>query len=99
MNQELLRPNMTDKLIFIQLADGRTYSIKAHDVAHNRASYYTERDEDTTYAEEYEFTVNDRYELTDWLFNQMDWYELNPQLVEHNLEPLHKCEVVETRVK
>ena len=91
-------PVKSKKLVYITLADGRVFTVKAHDIAHNRASYYDETDEDTSYAEEYEFTINDRYELTDWLFNQMDWYELNPQLVEHELKELHECEVVETKV-
>ncbi len=53
----------------------RHFQIDAHEVIHDRSSYYAERDKDTTYEEEYEFLDGDHSEITDWLFNNMDWYE------------------------
>lgn len=67
---------MTTKRIHVTLEDGRVYSVPAHAVAHDRATYYAEKDADTTYEQEYEITASDDYELGDWLLNNMNWYEL-----------------------
>lgn len=87
-----------NKKIYIALADGRTYSVLAHDVAHNRATHYAERDKDSTYQSEYDFTISDKFELTDWLFNQMDWYEMSPVLEKTEQDPLNQAEILETYV-
>lgn len=71
---------MKVKKIFLKLDDGRIYSIPAHVIAHNRATYYAQKDKDTTYQEEYDFAMRDSYELNDWLWNNMNWYEHGPTL-------------------
>lgn len=70
------------KKVFIKLEDGRTYSILAHAVAHDRATYYAEKDTDTTYQDEYDYVMSDDGddELFDWLWNNMNWYEHDPVL-------------------
>ncbi len=54
---------------------GRNFEIDAHEVADHRSTYYKNKDPDTTYTEEYDWVIQDSMELTDWLFNNMDWYE------------------------
>ena len=89
----------TNKVVYITLADGRVFSVSGHEIAHNRAAYYAGCDEDTTYESEYEFTVNDKYALSDWLFNNMDWYGMETlHLKKTDLKPLQECEVVEVEV-
>ena len=89
----------TKKRVRITLADGRIFSVSGHDVAHNRATYYAEKDKDTTYESEYEFTVNDSYELKDWLFNNMDWWKEPSLRVEKSeLPPPKDVEVVDTDI-
>jgi hypothetical protein len=52
---------------------GFVWEVPAEAIAKNRASYYAENDKDTTYDEEFNFTMGDNYELRDWFFNNMDW--------------------------
>jgi hypothetical protein len=59
--------------IHLTLPDGSVLAIDGHVVAHDRATYYSSRDADTTYTDEYEFTITDDYELEDWAVNQMNW--------------------------
>jgi len=65
----------TDKKLNLTTTCGRNFTIDVHEIADARATYYVERDKDTTYDEEYSFLCEDDFEVTDWLFNQMDWYE------------------------
>lgn len=80
--------NKPYETIGITLLDGREYRVKAHDVAHDRAEYYVKFDSDTTYQEEYDYCIADSDELGDWLMNNMDWYELNPVLIRHDVPDL-----------
>jgi hypothetical protein len=59
--------------IHLTLSDGSVWAIDGHVVAHNRATYYAEKDPDTTYEDEYKFTMGDEFELTDWASNNMNW--------------------------
>ena len=52
---------------------GYVFHVDAHAVAHDRATYYAEKDKDTTYQDEYNFTMGDDYELSDWYQNNMGW--------------------------
>lgn len=69
----------------IQTEQGRNFTIDAHEILHNRSSYYASRDSgesegeefDKEYKAEYESFVDEEYEITDWLLNNMDWYECN----------------------
>lgn len=65
----------TSKKVMIETECGRAFTVNVHEIADNRASYYSKVDEDVTYEEEYDFTANDSYEPTDWLFNNMNWNE------------------------
>jgi len=85
------------KKVKIKLQDGRTYSIDATKVAENRAKHYAD-DPDSSYESEYKYTLENEDELTDWLFNNMNWYELNPILESSFLPELSDAEVEESEV-
>ena len=72
----------TKKLIYVERPDGSIWSVPAHLVADHRAKHYAEIDADTTYEAEYEFTVNDEYELLDWAENNMNWSDVVSYAVE-----------------
>jgi hypothetical protein len=55
---------------------GYVWEVPAEVIAKNRATYYAERDKDTTYDEEFNFTMGDDFELRDWFFNNMDWSDV-----------------------
>ena len=80
------------KYINLSLEDGRVYRIDAHKVAQDRASHYGKSDKypsfEDGYKEEYDYTITSPDELGEWLMNNMDWYELDPQYsgrTEHDL--------------
>lgn len=58
---------------------GFVWHVPAEAIAKNRATYYAENDKDTTYEEEFNFTMGDNYELRDWFFNNMDWDDVKDE--------------------
>lgn len=86
------------KQIRITLTDGRIYGIDAEKVAEDYAKTHDD-DPDTTYQENFDHCFGDNETLEDWLFNNMNWYELDPVLIQHFLEPLEDCEILEVEVK
>lgn len=67
------------KNITINAPDGQYY-LPVDVVAHDRAIYYSQGS-DEVYDEEFEFTVNSKYETIDWLLNNMDWEDVSDQAV------------------
>lgn len=69
--------------------NGWVWEVPAKLIAENRAKYYAEKDRDTTYEEEYEYTINSNEELYDWYMNNMDWDDVSDEaeLVERPEEP------------
>jgi hypothetical protein len=62
---------------FLRIDDGGfVWEVPAEVIAKNRATYYAENDKDTTYKDEFEFTLGDNFELRDWFFNNMDWEDV-----------------------
>lgn len=55
---------------------GWTYSLPAKVVASHRAKYYSDTDEDTSFEEEFDFAINDKYTLLDWMQNNMDYEDI-----------------------
>jgi hypothetical protein len=88
----------TKKKIRIYTTCGRVFQIDVHEIADNRAKYYAKKDKDTTYEEEYEFLVGDDFEVKDWLFNQMDWYEcstlIESECIKRDIKSLEIKEVL-----
>lgn len=60
------------KMILWEHPDGSVWSVPAEVVAKHRAQYYAANDPDTTFQEEYEYTISDNFELIDWVQNNMD---------------------------
>ena len=65
------------KYLFIQFSDGSVWKVPAHIIAKERAEYYAENDSDNTeYQKEFDYTMGDDHELTDWANGNMDWDEI-----------------------
>ena len=69
------------KQIEITFSNGDVYSVPAEVVAKDRAEYYAERfeGEEGTYEEIVERemqVVNDKWEILDWMSNQMNWEDV-----------------------
>ena len=89
-----------DSTLYIKVKDnGYSWIFPAHLVAKNRAEYYAKTDPDTTYEKEFEYTMNDDFELKDWFLNNMNWedvskrarlidqpFKLKPDLFEAEIE-------------
>lgn len=69
------------KRIRATMPDGTVWDIPAAVVAEHRATYYAQRDPDTTYSAEYDLTMRDDYELLDWAGNNMDWEDVEARAV------------------
>ena len=64
------------KVLWIKDENGIEWHIEAEAIAKNRASYYAEKYDDTTYDDEFEYTMGDSYDLSDWYFNNMDFADV-----------------------
>jgi hypothetical protein len=64
------------KFIHITMSDHSVWQIPASVIAENRARYFAERDPDTTYEEELEYTLSDDAELLDWVSGNYNWEDL-----------------------
>lgn len=58
------------------------YRIDAEVVATNRAAYYASKEGDTTsqnetFQHEFNYSLSAKEELTDWLFNNMNWEDVS----------------------
>lgn len=70
------------KFITISYGNGAIYSISLDPIARDRAKYYAECDPETTYQEEFDFAMVDKYAAYDWLRNNCDGEFLRSNLVE-----------------
>lgn len=66
------------KYIRVTMVDLSKWDIPADFVANARAKYYADKEGNSEtwnkiYNEEYEYTMGDNYELTDWLACNMNW--------------------------
>ena len=69
------------KKIRITMNDGSKWEVPASVVAKNRATYYTEKDKDVTYQEEYDYTMSEDDELLDWAANNMNWEDVEKSAI------------------
>jgi hypothetical protein len=67
-------PRVTE--LQIEMPDGSWWSVPARVIAENRARYYAASDSDTTFEKEFDFTLRDADELTDWASNNMNWADV-----------------------
>jgi len=65
------------KTINLYTEEGYHFTIEAREIAINRAGYYADREDggQQVFDDEFEYTINDNDELTDWLLNNMNWYD------------------------
>lgn len=75
------------KYVKVLFSNGEKFRIPATTIAHDRAMYYASRDhpnggtEDNpewtkTYNDERKYTLDDNSELLDWLWNNMNWEDV-----------------------
>lgn len=60
---------------------GYVWRVDAEKIADNRARYYADLDSDTIYEDEFQYTMEDDYELSDWFLNNMDYHDLKDHWV------------------
>ena len=78
------------KQIRIQLADGRLYGIDALDVIKDK---YPNDDSDMN-----SMLACDPA-LEEHLMNEMNWWEMSPTLISHDLDKLEDCEITEIETR
>ncbi len=71
------------KYIRVEMPDFSKWDIPADFVAKARAKYYADKEStnnfktwNKVYSEEYKYTMEDDYELTDWLACNMNWKDV-----------------------
>lgn len=74
-NHSKIPENETVDNILIKFSDGRVFSLDAEIIASDFASYYSES-KDRDYEEEFNFAINDPYQLYDWLCGNMNWVDI-----------------------
>lgn len=79
------------KKIQFRASNGALLELPARVVAHNRATYYSVKENTghEGYDEEYDFTMSDDAELIDWAENNMGWADVSAfiEIVEQPQEP------------
>ena len=86
------------KYIKILFSNGHKFKIPAGIVANSRAKYYATHDEgeltdsnkeawNKTYYQEAQNTLNDDFEIVDWLWNNMNWEDVVDQ-AKRIIEPI-----------
>ncbi len=75
------------KFVVVRFSNDDRFKIPATTIAHDRALYYADRDNPNggtepssewtkTYNEERKYTLDDDSELLDWLWNNMNWADV-----------------------
>lgn len=64
------------KQIQVTMPDGSVWGVPAEIVAEHRADYYANRDGESVRMEEFVFTMNDSFTLTDWAEGNMNWRDV-----------------------
>lgn len=68
-----------NKVLEISDVDGYIWHLPVSVVADDRATYYAKHDPDTTYREEFDYLMEDDYEVKDWYLNNMNAFEIEPK--------------------
>lgn len=64
-------------------SEGHVWKFPTFVIAHNRAEYYAERESSSfdhyksLFKVEFDFAINDVYELREWFLNNMDWSDVS----------------------
>lgn len=91
---------VSHKKVHLQTSCGRNFQVDAHEILDDRSNYYASIDDDTCYQEEYEAFMDDDFEITDWLQNNMDWFKCKTlkELPRDKSQSLHSLDVIEVEV-
>lgn len=74
--KEMAETKTKRRVLVITAKDGSKWAIAGEVIAHNRALFYAKDDPDTTYKDEFEFTMTARHEMTDWAGNNMNFEDV-----------------------
>lgn len=67
---------------FLKIEDeGYVWLVPLDVIVHHRATYYDDRDPDTTYQDEYKYAYNDSSKDIDWYTSNMDWEDVERHAV------------------
>lgn len=80
------------RYVELKFSNGDRFRIPATTIAHARATYFADHDNGKqegepnnewteTYKDERAYTLGDKYELTDWLWNNMDWNDVKEDAI------------------
>lgn len=69
------------KYITFELENGDLWGLPLEEVAKVRAEYYSAKDPDTTFQEEFDYVMNDSYEGIDWFRNNQDPYDFTGKYI------------------
>jgi len=80
------------KYVMIKFSNGDRFKIPAGIIANSRAKYYADSDEgkltednkdawNEVYYDETKLTLEDDYNITDWLWNNMDWKDVKANAI------------------
>lgn len=67
------------KNLHVRFSDGRIFRIPSEIVADDRAEYYSDRDDNTNYEDEYKYSIQNAFELYDWVKNNMNWEDVKDE--------------------
>ena len=71
-----------EKCLKIRFPNGDLYTVPARIIARDRADYYAKIDgyeiADNDWVREFDYAMEDEFELKDWLAGNMDWCDLEP---------------------
>jgi hypothetical protein len=69
------------KYLRITMPNCQKYDVPAYLIAENRAKYYANKEGQDKYEEEYNYCLNDDYELKDWAANNMNWEDVKDKAI------------------
>lgn len=88
------------KQLVITFRNGEIKAIPVELIAKDRAKYYSERDETTSYKEEFDFAMQDETEIIDWFTNNMDWKDVEEHAEDRDSEAIdYAKEILENKVE
>lgn len=76
------------KFLRVTMSDGSKYDVPAKLIAEDRAKYYAKLDSERggedyyeAYRREFDFTMENNFELKDWAANNMNWEDVQEHAV------------------
>lgn len=66
---------LNDSFLYIEF-DDVTFAVPVSVIAKNKADYYVKKIKNSNWKEEYDFMMNNEYNIVDWASNNMDWEDV-----------------------